>query len=57
MSNCATKADFKETTVVDTCSFATKPDLAILKGKVDKTDIKLKNVLADLSSLTSRCSR
>ena len=43
--NCATKADLKNETGVDTSEFAKKIDLAGLKFNVDKLDIdKLKNV-------------
>ena len=45
LSNCATKADLKKATGVDTSKFAKKVDLFNLKSNVDKLDIdKLKNV-------------
>ena len=39
LSNCATKADIKNISHVDTSSFALKTNLANLKTKVDKLDI------------------
>ena len=53
LSNCATKADIKNISHVDTSSFALKTNLANLKTKVDKLDIdKLVPVLIDLSKLS-----
>ena len=55
LSNYATKANFKNTTGVDTSDFAKKTDLANLKPDVDKLDIdKLKNVPNNLRSLKSK---
>ena len=45
LSNCATKADLKNATGVDTSKFAKKVDIASLKYNVEKLNInKLKNV-------------
>ena len=53
LSNCATKADIKNISHVDTSSFALKTNLANLKARVDKLDIdKLVPVLIDLSKLS-----
>ena len=53
LSNCATKADIKNISHVDTSSFALKTNLANLKTEVDKLDIdKLVPVPADLSKLS-----
>ena len=50
LSNYATKVDLKNTTGVDTSSFAKKTDLAKLKSDVDKLDIdKVKNLPNSLS--------
>ena len=50
LSNYATKVDLKNTTGVDTSSFAKKTDLANLKSDVDKLDIdKVKNLPNSLS--------
>ena len=54
LSNCATKADIKNISHVNTSSFALKTNLANLKNEVDKLDIdKLKPFLTDLSKLTN----
>ena len=46
LSNCATKADLKNATSIDTSEFSEKTDLANLKSDVNKFDIdKLKNVI------------
>ena len=53
LSNYATKADIKNTSRVDTSSFALKTNLADLKTDVDKLDIdKLVPVPVDLSKLS-----
>ena len=53
LSNYATKADTKNTSHVNTTSFALKRNLANLKTEVDKLDIdKLVPVRADLSKLS-----
>ena len=53
LSNCATKADVKNITQVDTSSFALKTNLANLKTEVDQLDIdKLVPVPTDLSKLS-----
>ena len=39
LSNCAVKADFKNSTGVDTPNFAKKTDLANLKSDVNKLDM------------------
>ena len=58
LSNYATKADIKNTTGVDTSTFAKKVDLANLKSHVDKLDIaRLKNVPTDLSNLKSKTDK
>ena len=50
LSNYATKADLKATTVLKTSKLGAKSDLVSLKTQVDKTDIdKLKTVPAVLS--------
>ena len=52
LSNCATNADLKNATCVDTSKFAKKVDLTRLKSDVDELDIdKLKNVPSGLSHL------
>ena len=52
-SNYTTKADIKNTTHVDTSSFALKTNVANLKTEVDKLDIdKLAPVPTDLSELS-----
>ena len=54
LSICATKADLKNVTHLDTSSFAVKANLASLKTEVDKLDIdKLMSVPADLSNLSN----
>ena len=58
MPNYATKTDLKNTTGVDTSSFAKKTDLVNWKSDVDKCDInKLKNVPSGLSSLKSKVDK
>ena len=53
LSNYATKTDLKNVTLVDTSSFALKPNLANLKTEVYKLDIdKLERVPVDLSKLS-----
>ena len=50
LSNYATKADLRNTTVVDTSKFVKKVDLASLTSNLDKLDIdKLKNVPTNLN--------
>ena len=50
LSKYAIKADLKNTTGVDTSSFAKKADLANLKSHLDKLDIdQLKTISDDLS--------
>ena len=52
LSNYATKADFKNRTVVDTLNFAKESDFANLKSDEDKLDIdKLKNIPCNLINL------
>ena len=52
MSNYSTKTDLKNTTGIDTSSFAKKVDSANLKSIACKLDIdKLKNVPTNLSNL------
>ena len=54
LSICATEADLKNVTHLDTSSFAVKANLASLKTEVDKLDIdKLMSVPADLSNLSN----
>ena len=54
LSNYATKVDIKNTTHVDTSSFALKTNIANLKAEVDKLDIdKLAQVPDDLSKLSN----
>ena len=58
LSNCATKADLRNATGVDTLDFAKKTDLANLKSEVDKLDSdKLKNVPSGLNSLKSKVDK
>ena len=58
LSNHAIKIDFKNTTGIDTSSFARKVDLARLKSNVDKLDIgKLRNVPTNLSNLKSKVDK
>ena len=45
LSNCATKADLKNATSIDTSEFSEKTDLANLKSDVNKFDIDKLNVL------------
>ena len=54
-SNYATKTDLKNTTGVDTSSFAKKVDLATLKSYVDKLDVdNLENIPNGLSSFKNK---
>ena len=54
LSNYATKSDLKNVTHVDTSSFASKTNLAILKNEFDEIDIdKLVPVPTDLSKLNN----
>ena len=54
LSNYATKDDIKNSTHVDTSSFAFKTNLANLKTEIDKLDIdKLATVPVDLSKLSN----
>ena len=54
LSNYATKSDLKNVTHVDTSSFASKTNLAILKNEFDELDIdKLVPVPTDLSKLNN----
>ena len=54
LSNYATKSDLKNVTHVDTSSFASKTNLAILKTEFDELDIdKLVPVPTDLSKLNN----
>ena len=54
MANYATKDDVKNITHVDVSSYATKTNLAALKGEVDKIDVdKLKTVPVDLAKLSN----
>ena len=54
LSNCATKANLKNATEIDSSKLALKSNLANLKAKVDKIDVdKLKTVPIDLSKLSN----
>ena len=54
----ATKTDLKNSTRIDTSSFAKKVDLASLKFNVNKLDTdKLKNLPTDLSNLKSKVDK
>ena len=54
LANYATKNDVKNITHVDVSSYATKTNLAALKGEVDKIDAdKLKRVPVDLAKLSN----
>ena len=54
LTNYATKTDLNNITHVDTSSFASKTNLAVLKSEVDKIDIdKLKAAPTDLAKLTN----
>ena len=54
LSNYATKTDIKNSSHVDTSSFALKTNLANLKTEADKLDIeKLEPVPTDLSKLSN----
>ena len=54
LTDCATKADLKEATGVDTSNLAAKSDLARLKPEVDKIDEdKLKAVPTDITKLSN----
>ena len=58
LSNCATKAELKNATSVDTLKFAEKLDLSNLISNVDKLDIdKSKNVLTNLSNLKGKVNK
>ena len=53
LSNCATKANLKNVTSVDTSKFAEKVDSANLKSEIDKLDIdKLGITPVDLGKLS-----
>ena len=57
-SNCATKADLKNATRINTSKFAKKVDLANLNSDVDKLDInKLKNVPCNLNNLKTKVDK
>ena len=54
LTNYATKTDLNNITHVDTSSFASKTNLAVLKTEVDKIDVaKLKTAPTDLAKLTN----
>ena len=54
LTNYATKTDLNNITHVDTSSFASKTNLAVLKSEVDKIDVdKLKTAPVDLAKLTN----
>ena len=54
LSDYATETDLKNPTGVDTSKLASKSDLASLKAKVDKIDVKkLETVPVDLSKLSN----
>ena len=54
LTNYATKDDVENITHVDVSSYATKTNLAALKGEVDKIDAdKLKAVPIDLAKLSN----
>ena len=54
LSNYALKKDIKDITHVDTCSYALKTNLAVLKTEVDNIDTgKLKTVPNDLAKLSN----
>ena len=58
MSNYDTKADLKNTTVVDISKFAKKVYLGNLKSNVHKLDIdKLKNVPSNVNNLESKLDK
>ena len=58
LSNCATKADLKNLTGVDTSKFAKNGDLASLKSEVDKLDIdKLEKLPTVLNSLKNKVDK
>ena len=58
LSNYAIKTDLKNTTGIDTPSFAEKVDLANLKSNIEKLDIdKLKNIPTNLSNLKSKVEK
>ena len=58
LSNYAIKTDLKNTTWIDTPSFAEMVDLANLKSNIDKLDIdKLKNIPTNLSNLKSKVEK
>ena len=54
LTNYATKTDLNNITRVDTSSFASKTNLAVLKTEVDRIDVdKLKTAPVDLAKLTN----
>ena len=54
LANYATKDDVKNITHVDVSNFASKTNLAALKGEVDRIDVdKLKTTPVDLAKLTN----
>ena len=54
LTNCATKNDLKNITLVDVSSFASKTNLAALKTEVDKIDVdKLKTTPIGLDRLSN----
>ena len=58
LSNYATKDDIKNTTHVDTSSFALKTNVANLKSDVDKLDIdKLRSLRNNLSNLKTKVDK
>ena len=58
MSNCATKADLKNLTRVDTSDLPKKTDLANLKSNIDKFDIdKSINVASNLINLKNKVDK
>ena len=58
LSNCSTKKDLTNATIVDTSDFAKKNDLANLKSDVDKLDIdKFKDLPTNLSNLKSKVDK
>ena len=54
LTNYAKKTDLNNITHVDTSSFASKTNLAVLKSEVDKIDVdKLNTARVDLAKLTN----
>ena len=54
LTNYATKADLKNITHVDVCSYASRTNLEALKSEVHKIDVdKLKTTPADLAKLSN----